>query len=1434
MEKETSLYLGLDIGSVSLKAVILNDDKKILKERYVRTKGKPFQTAIDTLQELLCNIPAEMLQGAAATGTGGKLVAEATGALFVNEVLAQARATDYLYPQVRTIIEMGGEDSKLIILGYDQAQGRIRVEDFAMNSVCAAGTGSFLDQQASRLNLSIEEFSKITLKSKNPPRIAGRCSVFAKTDMIHLQQIATPDYDIVAGLCFAVARNFKSTIARGKNFIKPVSFQGGVAANLGMRRAFQEVLGLTDEEFIVPEEFAIMGAIGAALMAAEETSLPAFRGVDGIREYLHNKREDKEGLEPLALGESKKYQKGKWNGYDFPKEGKVEAYLGIDVGSISTNVVLIDKENRVIAKSYLMTAGRPLEAVKQGLKEVGEEVSDRVVVNGVGTTGSGRYLTGDFVGADIIRNEITAQATAAIFIDPEVDTIFEIGGQDSKYISIEEGVVVDFEMNKVCAAGTGSFIEEQAERLGISIKKEFGDLALKASCPSAMGERCTVFIESDLVHHQQRGAGVDELAAGLSYSIVHNYLNRVVGDRKIGNRIFFQGGVAANLGVVSAFEKVLGKKIIVPEHHEVTGAIGVAILAKENREESSLPIPVSSLPVGQTWTGWGQTGNFKGFDLSKKNYEITTFVCHDCSNKCDIRKVTIEKDDPLYYGSRCEKYDVDRRKKDNNLPDLFQEREMMLLKAYHGKKLPEDAKRVGIPRILFFYELLPFWKAFFTELGFKVVISDHTGKEIIHDGVERVVAETCFPIKLAHGHITNLLDKKVDYLFIPSFITMKKLNTQMISSQTCPYIQALPYMLHSAFDLGRHGVKVLQPVIHLDEERRGELRDSLMELGSQLKRRALDIKKAWAIAEEAQKRFYESLSKRGREVISGLKDNEKAMVIISRPYNGCDSGLNLGLPQKLKDLGTLAIPIDFLPLEEADLSDHKYMYWKSGQRTLAAAKIIRGDSRLYALFITNFGCGPDSFITHFFKDVMKGKSYLQIEIDEHSADAGSITRCEAFLDSINNARGIRNARLSDRQVKEKQMPRVNTNGYRKTIFLPYMTDHVLALAAAFEAIGIRTEILPEPDKGSLNWGKKYTSGRECYPTVLTTGDLVRFTKSPDFDPKTSAFFMPSGCGPCRFGQYNRFHRLILDDLGYPEVPIYAPNQDENLHRELGNMGNRFLRLAWHGVVATDLLEKKLRGTRPYEKNIGDTEKVYNHYLDQVRKAIMSNGNLVDVLREAKEAFEEINVVAAGSKPVIGIVGEIYIRSNRFSNENIVKKIEALGGEAWLPPIGEWLLYTNFTSKKRSLSRGHYLSYLRLVIADWIQGREEHRLSSVFNGTLKAIEEPTVEEIVEAGSEYLHPSFEGEAILSVGKAVDFAKKGVAGIINVMPFTCMPGTIANAILKRCREDHNNIPYLNMIYEGQEETNTQTRLEAFMHQARQYWTLTAYCDRPSNTQR
>ncbi len=1391
-----TFFLGIDVGAVSANTIIMDAQKEIVEEHYHRIHGQPLTTVRAILEDIFSRISADRFVSISFVGTGGKLLAHLLNAHFENEIIAQCKTIERFHPQVRTVIEMGGEDSKLILLAYDNTQQRTRLTDFSMNTMCAAGTGSFLDQQARRLDLTIEEFGALALKSENPPRIAGRCSVFAKSDMIHLQQIATSDRDIVAGLCFAVARNFKSTIGRGMPFHPPVSFQGGVAANLGMRRAFAEVLALSDDQFIIPEHFASMGAIGACLLALEDPShRKPWSGWSKWDAHRGSPPERTRAQSPLAAI-SPTILSAEEHTHVLAPDEKTRGYIGVDVGSISTNVVVIDEYKNVLAKRYLMTAGRPIEAIKRGLSEIGQELEGRVEIIGAGTTGSGRYLTGDFIGADVVRNEITAQATASAHIDPAVDTIFEIGGQDSKYISLKNGAVVDFEMNKVCAAGTGSFLEEQAEKLGISIKEQFGTMALAAQSPVSLGERCTVFMESDLVHHQQGGATKEELVAGLSYSIVYNYLNKVVGKKSVGKRIFFQGGTAFNRGVAAAFEKVLGNKITVPPHNEVTGAIGAALLAMNEKSPGSTA--------------------FKGFDLTKRSYDLSTFECPGCANMCEIHKLEIAGERPLFYGGRCEKYELDRKKAVvSDIPDLFGEREELLYRfAVENDSLVESAPAVGIPRTLFFHELLPFWAVYFNSLGCRVVLSDKTNKALIRQGVEAIVAETCFPIKVTFGHVLNLIEKGVKTIFLPSLINLRHPQKNIPQSFSCPWVQSVPYTIQSGIDFDRHGVDFVRPPIYMGDEPK-RLEKTLQKVAARFHRSKSANRLAFYRAWEAQQTFTDTLRQRGKQVLSRLSAQDRALVVVSRPYNGCDAGINLRIPQKLRDMGALAIPLDMLPLEEVTLSQRwRGMYWAYGQKILAAAHYVKNDPRLFALYMSNFSCGPDSFIAHFFQKEMGNSPYLQIEIDEHSADAGVITRLEAFLDSLKNVRSP--TVPSTKPAVRSSRP---SNGKRRTVYLPFMTDHVHALAAAFQACGHSAELTPESDSESVKIGRHYTSGRECYPCILTTGMMVKLIQSPGFDPDRASFFMPTTGGPCRFGQYFHFQRMLLDDLGYGNIPMFSFNQDDGIYRECTAIDSQFPRLAWQGIVAIDLLEKKARETRPYELSPGQTDQVYVHHLERVTQHIREKRGLVGLLKEARRDFSEIAVDPDLKKPVIGIVGEIYIRSNRFGNENVVREIEALGGEVWLPPIGEWFYYINFTALRNSLKYGRYANFLKVLITDLYQRWDEHHLDKTFATSLRNHPEPTTLRTIRYARPYLDSTFEGEAILSIGKAVDFVRKGVCGVINVMPFSCMPGTIVNALLKRFREIEKSVPVLNLSYDGQEQTNAKTRLEAFVHQARQF---------------
>jgi predicted CoA-substrate-specific enzyme activase len=981
------LRLGIDVGSTTVKLALVDSSREILARRYLRAGGQPRQTLLQALDALAEEFDLTQLEAVGSTGSGGGPVAALIGAGHVNEIVAQAHAVGVFHPEARTVIEIGGQDSKFLSLAWDEASGRMAILDFAMNTLCAAGTGSFLDQQAERLGIAIDaEFARIALTSKSPARVAGRCTVFAKSDMIHLQQEGTPLPDILAGLCLALARNFRSVIGKGKAFTPPVLFQGGVAANAAAVRAFETALGLQPGEIIVPEHHRHMAALGTAFIMMDRTQegrLPPFRGFEALRDAIRTGVADSRSMPPLRAGAGAPLQ-----ALHVPaaSEPSIPVYLGVDVGSISTNVVLIDELGRVVARRYLPTAGRPLEAVRRGLLEIGLEAAERVEVRGVGTTGSGRHLSGDFVGADVVRNEITAQARAALALDPAVDTIFELGGQDSKYIRLDHGTVVDFAMNNACAAGTGAFLEEQADRLRLDIHEDFARMAFASVAPACLGERCTVFMESDLIHHQQRGARVEDLTAGLAYSIVENYLNRVVSGRPVGERVFFQGGVASNRSVAAAFEAQTGRPITIPPHHDVTGAIGAALLAREALASRN---------------GDGAT-RFKGFDLSERRYESNVFVCRACPNLCEVNRVTITAEPPVFYGARCDKFEEVGRERTAlgaGLPDLFAERNALLLGDWVAPGPRNGRMRIAVPRVLVFYDLFPYWRAFFRALDIELVLSAPTTPRTIRETQERAVAETCFPVKLVYGHVAELLDADADFLLLPAVLDRENIAKGQTRNHYCPFIPAASYLVKANMGLDQRGPRPLVFPLRLLSERgrRNGLRALAAPLGVSLR----SIARAAEAAEAAQREFYAALRRRGRELLASLPQGRPAAVIVGRPYNTSDLGACQDLPYKLRKLGVLPIPTDFLPLESAQIPErYAEMYWRCGQDILAAGAIVAKDPRLSAIYLTNFNCGPDSFLVGFFRRIMAGKPFLELEVDDHTADAGILTRCEAFFESL--------------------------------------------------------------------------------------------------------------------------------------------------------------------------------------------------------------------------------------------------------------------------------------------------------------------------------------------------------------------------------------------------------------------------------------------------
>jgi predicted CoA-substrate-specific enzyme activase len=1396
---ENIFFLGFDIGSVSLNTVVIDDNNNIFEDYYDYVHGRPFNVLKERLSSILKKHHSETIKGIAITGSGGKLATGLIGGVFVNEIIAQATSTGKLYPEARTVIEIGGEDSKLIILEKDPKTGHSRLVDFEMNSICAAGTGSFLDQQARRIGVPIEnEFGAMSLRSVDPPRIAGRCSVFAKSDMIHHQQIATPLHDIVAGLCFALARNFRSNVARSKEIKKPVIFSGGVAANTGMIRAFREILNLADGELIISPHHAAMGAIGAVYYArANNLIINHFSGISNLEVYLTGATEDFVSLPRLKESEAE-YKKD----VHFVKngKGKVPVYLGLDIGSLSTNVVLIDKKHRVVARRYLPTAGKPLEAIQKGMTEIFDEVGDDILVVGAGTTGSGRYLTGDFIGADTIRNEITAQATAAIDYDPTVDTIFEIGGQDSKYISIENGVVVDFEMNKVCAAGTGSFLEEQAEKLNINIVEEFGCMALNSECPVKLGDRCTVFMESDLNSFMQKGARNENLVGGLAYSIVYNYLQKVVGDRRIGDKIFFQGGVTNNKAVVAAFEQVLGKKIIIPPHFDVTGAIGAAILAKRSMTA-------------------GQETRFKGFGVRNVTYNVSRFVCQGCTNHCEIRRVKITGEKKsLYYGGRCEKYETDDRKKvPNNIPNLFRKRTEILMEGYEEKESWKSTS-IGIPRALMvFYQQFPFWRTFFEQLGFSVVISKESDKSLVTRSIETITTEACLPVELMHGHVIDLMEKGVDYIFLPFIVNGKQKEGNKTFNCNCPWIQTYPFMVKASLRGKIDESKLLIPTLHFRFFERALLKEMTGYFSKKFGISKEDIKKAVYKADEVQTIFEKQLINYGKDVLNSIPENCRPVVLLGRPYNSTDQHLNLGLIEKLINQNVMPIPLDMLDLSPYNIfSNYRNMYWPNGQKLIAAAQLVAKNENLHAVYLSNFRCGPDSFIWHYVTEELKGKPFLHLEVDEHSADAGMITRIEAFLDSL------KGADKNEKKEIEIFRPRPGLSSPQKdrVMYFPYMNDSAYMIAAAARSCGISSEVLPKQTEEDLAIGRKYTSSKECFPMICTTGSFIKKLMEPGADPSKMSFFMPDHNGPCRFGQYNHFHRILFDRLGFREAELITPSNDTSYEDVAGEHSQKFRINAWKGFVVADYLRKINRETRPYEINKGDSDKLYEDSLVRLEKCIEKGSKgLHKVLVGIATDYMAIKVDKRQRKPVVAIIGEIFMRDNAGCNGNIANRLEDLGIEVVVGPISEWISYSTYRFTRDS----RWKNDKKGIIKSKIQGFGQDVIAaSLLRGIKKFTDhekDVSLHDMLHLCNTYVNQFYDGDPPIAIGSSVALTKRGVSGMAAILPFTCMPGTLVASVSDSFRKDHNNIPYINIAYDGQDSVSLDTRLQAFVFQVKEY---------------
>lgn len=1019
------MKLVIDAGTYSIKLCLLDDQDKIIEKMTFPHHNKVKKLLVQELAAMKerCGIRAEDKIAVATLGAMSHLLNLPKSCL-VDEEIALEEGMECLVPQAKSLILLGAQRT-----GYFEKSDR-GAWNVKRNSNCSAGTGAFFEEQAGRLQIPLEKISAEVAKATKIPQIAGRCSVFSKTDMIHHMQEGVTTPDILNGLCYALVRNYKSSILHNQAVATPVYLAGGAMKNEGVLRALTDLLDLSQEDYILDENSPYLAAIGGAKYAAGAYSIDqviaCFQKDVRSQETsvllpLYRFKEDADApeftLTPLVPGE--------------------ETFLGIDIGSTSINFVLLNRSREVVYYSYVKTLGKPLDIVNAEMAKL-KEKHPQVNIAKIAVTGSGREYIGQAVGADLVINEISAQTEGAIMHYPVCDTIFEIGGQDSKYMCVEDGKLQDFEMNKVCAAGTGAFLEEQIKKMGISME-EFLTYAMHSEHPCELGNRCTVYIEGSVNRAIAEGYPMEDVCAGLAYAIATNYLYRVVNQKKIGDHIAVQGGIAYNQAVVCAFRAISGKKVQVSPYFAVTGAMGAASLCMKEQKLS--------------------------FDKEK---------------------------------NRAFNQELARASEESYLGD------------YQPPKKRAGKKLVGVPRVIFLHKMFPLFYKLFTTLGFDVLLSPLSDRQIVAKAQEYVTAETCYPIKLIYGHIAWLLEQDVDYIVLPRLYTIKHEGSVARKDYACMYMQTSPLIMEQAFHLKERGVTLISPQLSLQFGKKYMVQ-SIVSIADQI-----GVPKIKMIP-AAVKGFANLVahSDRLEEIGKGALDgDEPVFVLISRVYNIIDPVLNMGIEEHLHKLGCKVVHLEHLEASYMNVEhDYKDMYWPFGQHILTGLKIIKAHKNLYPIYITNHGCGPDTAIQHFFQNEMEGREYLQLEVDEHSSPVGIITRLEAFLYSLQPQEALPIEREKATEVAMDTALIADFGIYTDVIekYLPPNYKEVVKVA-------------PLKEHHAFN----YAMNKEYYSHLVTLEELLH-TVSKD---KVYDLYFPIDEGSEVFGQYALLCQQELQKRGY--------------------------------------------------------------------------------------------------------------------------------------------------------------------------------------------------------------------------------------------------------------------------------------------------------------
>jgi predicted CoA-substrate-specific enzyme activase len=1396
--------LGINVGSSSVKAVLL-ENGRIIWEKVLAHEGNFLGTLKNSLTEI--SFPEGTL--CLATGTEGRHLLNMNNVL---ESLCIEQALKALSYRVDAVVSLGGENFVVYTIDSD---GKI-ITNFSGNK-CASGTGEFFKQQLGRMDLKLTDIDFVPDFSKVHP-LASRCSVFMKSDCTHkLNKGEATKGDIVLSLSNVMATKVIDFLKRARITHGRVLLAGGVTRNRYIVGFLKEKL--PDIEFIVPKEAPFFEAFGAAILAQSAGSLLP---------------PDDRRYKPSLIGFSRlpglKTAEGRVT-YLEPRRGKVrpdgEYILGVDGGSTTTKVALIDMETEeIVAAHYGRTHGDPVRALKICLEEVKKQIGDvKIKISLVSTTGSSREILGVFLETPAVYNEIIAHAVGTTYFKEDIDTIFEIGGQDAKYVYIKNKVPIDYAMNEACSAGTGSFLEESASGdLNITNVEEIGDIAVRAEEPLKFGETCSAFINSDIRKAIQHGASKEDITAGIITSIVSNYLNRVVGNRAIGKNIVLQGGVAKNKAVPLAFAMLLDKNIIIPPDPELLGCFGVGILAKRKMEEGSIP-----------------RGNFDvDAILSSEIVYEREFKCKACENLCPIRVLNVNGNKYMF-GGRCNKYANIRKKKSFDEAQVFNyiEKRNELMFSHCSPDPGTFVKKkdyvVGIPMAFSVYTLWPLYSWFFHELGIEVQRS----QSIEHDGIARTEGSYCFPVEIAHGAVQSIVNEHVDFIFVPHFRDMPSYERD-IHANFCPLTQSLPYYIKKAFpDVPEKNL--LMPVVSFKYGFEKAL-EGFLSMGRQLGVPESDIRRAFTVANGKQLDFQRKYHEMGKTALQEARAAGRPVIaLLGRPYNAFTKDANMGIPLKFTSRGYSIIPFDMLPFQDTKIFEN--MYWYYGQQDMKASAFLKREDNIFITFITNFSCAPDSFMLHYVKWFMGIKPFLILELDSHSADAGVDTRVEAFLDIID---GYRNITAIEEERYDNGLRFINNgkdplhvmdvaNNRRIEIFNNKKVKLLLSsmgrlstelLASAVRSIGINAEAIPVPDTYVLQMARNHMSGKECLPAQLVLGEALSFFASEKYRrDEIYLLFVPTTRGPCRTGQYFVFYENLFKDLRLDNVVVITLDS-ENSYNELGP---RFSKYAFWGMTVADMMKDVETSLRTCAVDptaaIARYDELWHQLIEVTEK---DASKVIPALENIAGEIAKIPLKRrVKDTPKVLIVGEIFVRRDDFSVDELISHLSRKGIIGKVSGVGEWIYYCDYVRHyelvKKFRLKPWYSRYFSREFKDiidwkiesWWKHRVEHRIKKALEITelLPSAPHDMNRIMKNATTDFVTLELESEITISSGAAATALMEDYSGVINISPFACLIGRVIEGLLAPWARERR-MPVLSVEIDGEIlPPNIINKLEIFM---------------------